>query len=122
MKRAKKGWKLLAVVVVASLTIGAHAAETIKLRAGWRGVTLPVKDHQLVNVNPGDHVDVMVTFEAELKDRKEKVTATILQNVMVLKVIKEHGFIVLSLNPKEAQYAALSIDVALSIWIIARPA
>jgi Flp pilus assembly protein CpaB len=68
-------------------------------------------------------VDVLVTFEAMMKgDVKEKVTATILQNVIVLDLLKPEtldgrGVAELMLNPNEAQYAALSVlqgDVRLS--------
>jgi Flp pilus assembly protein CpaB len=69
---------------------------------------------QLAFLKKGDHVDVMVTFDAKMADdRKEKVTATILQNVRIVDVSKpgkgeERGTVQLLLNPNEAQYAALS--------------
>ena len=66
----------------------------------------------------GDRVDVLVTFDAKMvdkdkKERKEKITASILQNVVVINVSKpakldEPGVVELLLNPNEAQYAALS--------------
>ena len=81
---------------------------------GYRGTSLPVSGHQLMFVNKGDRVDVLVTFEANMKGgHKEKVTATILQNCIVVEVYKpakpeEPGVIELLLNPNEAQYAALA--------------
>ncbi len=57
-------------------------------------------------VNKGDRVDVLVTFEAETKEvKKEKVTATILQNVVVVGLrtpakLDENGVVELEVNPK----------------------
>jgi type II secretory pathway component GspD/PulD (secretin) len=84
------------------------------LYAGYRGASLPVSGNQLAFLKKGDHVDVMVTFEARMADQhKEKVTATILQNVLVVDLLKpakneDRGTVQLLLNPNEAQYAALS--------------
>ena len=86
-------------------------------------------------IKPGDRVDVLVTFEAVMADgRKERVTATILQNVLVIAVGTNLGqgmnakqakaatdkedktaafsvkaMIALALNPNEAQYLSLAI-------------
>lgn len=103
--------------LAASLTMirPAHAGE-VGLAAGRRGLTLPMPGHQVAFLNKGDHVDVMVSFEAVMKNnRKEQVTATILQNVVVINVQKpagpnEQGLVELSLNPNETQYAALSYN------------
>ncbi|MBI5241327.1 MAG: hypothetical protein HY926_12715 [Elusimicrobia bacterium] len=84
------------------------------LFTGYRGVSLSLPGHQLAFLKKGDHVDVMVTFDAKMADeRKEKVTATILQNVRIVDVSKpgkgeERGTVQILLNPNEAQYAALS--------------
>jgi Flp pilus assembly protein CpaB len=83
--------------------------------AGYRGMAVPLSGDQAAFVKKGDRVDAMVTFDAKLKDGKEKVTATILQNVVVLDVIKparleDKGVIELVLNPNEAQYLALSLQ------------
>jgi hypothetical protein len=85
---------------------------------GYRGTTIPVAGHQLLFLKKGDRVDVLVTFDAKMvdkdkKERKEKITASILQNVVVINVAKpakldESGVVELLLNPNEAQYAALS--------------
>ncbi|MFA6028236.1 MAG: RcpC/CpaB family pilus assembly protein [Elusimicrobiota bacterium] len=86
------------------------------LYPGYRGVALPISSNQVVFLKKGDRVDVLVTFDAKMADdRKEKVTATILQNVLVVNVQKptkaddKEGIVELLLNPNEAQYAALSI-------------
>lgn len=87
---------------------------------GYRGTTIPVAGHQLLFLKKGDRVDVLVTFDAKMKDkdkkeRKEKITASILQNVVIVNIEKpakldEPGAVELLLNPNEAQYAALSIS------------
>jgi len=80
---------------------------------GYRGASLLLPWHQVAFLHTGQRVDVLVTFEAKLKgDVKEKVTATILQNVIVVDVQKTSklegkGVVQLLLNPNEAQYAAL---------------
>ncbi|OGS34279.1 MAG: hypothetical protein A3J82_00930 [Elusimicrobia bacterium RIFOXYA2_FULL_69_6] len=95
------------------------------LFAGYRGVSLPLPGHQLVFLKKGDHADVMVTFEAVMEGkRKEKVTATILQNVVVVDVVRaaksdQPGVVQILLNPNEAQYAALS-DAQGDIHIVRR--
>ena len=93
------------------------------LKNGYRAVTLPVAQHQLAFIKAGGRVDVLVTFEAILpKGTREMVTATILQNVLVLAVgvVGAEGAVQLALNPNEAQYAALAVDPKKSLWLIAR--
>ena len=98
---------------------------TGELSQGYRGTSLPIPGHQLVFIEKGDRVDVMVAFEAQMADkRKEKVTATISQNVPVIDVfrpakIDDIGTIQLLLNPEEAQYVALSSAQG-AIYIVAR--
>ncbi len=81
---------------------------------GYREVAIPLPGNRLAFVKKGDHVDVLVTFEAIMKDnRKEKVTATIIQNARVEDVLKpakleDNGVVELLLNPTEADYAVLS--------------
>jgi len=79
---------------------------------GYRATVIPVSGDQLVYVKKGDRIDLLVTFET-VTGKKEKVTATILQNVIVLNVQKpakivNDGAIELLIIPNEAQYAALS--------------
>jgi Flp pilus assembly protein CpaB len=120
--------KSLALILAAGglLSAGAQppsAAASPRLAAGYRAFALPLPGHQLAFLKKGQRVDVLVTFEAMMKgDVKEKVTATILQNVIVLDLLKPEtldgrGVAELMLNPNEAQYAALSVlqgDVRLS--------
>ncbi|OGS55718.1 MAG: hypothetical protein A3J79_05410 [Elusimicrobia bacterium RIFOXYB2_FULL_62_6] len=80
---------------------------------GYRGTAITVSGDQLLFVKKGDRVDVLVTFDAATKEAKEKVTATILQNVIVINALKparmeDKGVVELLLNPNEAQYLALS--------------
>jgi pilus assembly protein CpaB len=96
---------------------------------------LPVDSDMLRLIKPSDRVDILVTFEAVMADgHKERVTATILQNILVLGVgsdlgqgrtsdeekaraaaeaaqgqFSDKGVLSLALNPAEAQYLALSI-------------
>ena len=83
--------------------------------AGYRGMAVPISGEQTAFVKKGDRIDVMVTFDAKMKDGKEKVTATILQNVLVLEVVRpakieDKGVVEMILNPNEAQYLALSLQ------------
>ncbi|MDD5627843.1 MAG: hypothetical protein PHU21_02175 [Elusimicrobia bacterium] len=86
-----------------------------RVAPGYRGFSLPLPGHQLAFIKPGQWVDVLVTFEALMKSgAKEKVTATILQNVLVIDALRPEqtdgrGALLLMLNPNEAQYAALSV-------------
>lgn len=83
---------------------------------GYRGVALPVQAYQLQFLEAGARIDVLTTFEAMLTDkRKEWVTATLLQNVLVLDVKApacgtQDGAIQLALNPNEANYVSLAIQ------------
>lgn len=91
------------------------------LRAGYRSTTLPVHPSQVLNVKPGDRVDIIVSFDAAMKnDAKERVAATILQNVVVLSIDPKGGAIELELNPNEAQYAVLSASPERQVWVVRR--
>ncbi|MFC1679887.1 Flp pilus assembly protein CpaB [Elusimicrobiota bacterium] len=60
---------------------------SVKIPPGYRGAIIPIESDMMKLVKPGDRIDVLVTFDALMADsRKEKVTATILQNVLVLGV------------------------------------
>ena len=92
----------------------------VGLVKGYRGTSIPLGGDQLLFLKKGDRVDVLVTFDAKMEDadkkeRKEKITSTFLQNILVINVrkpekIDETGAAELLLNPVEAQYAALSIS------------
>lgn len=116
------------------VSLSPEAGLSVKVPPGYRGCLLPLESDLLKLVKPGDRVDILVTFEAVMGDnRKEKVTATILQNVLVLGVganlgqgmssaqakakdkaeSADAGFsdkmgMSLALNPNEAQYLSLS--------------
>ena len=118
----------------ALLALSPEAGLSVKVPPGFRGAILQVDNELLKLVKPGDRVDILVTFEAVMGDnRKERVTATILQNVLVLGVgtnlgqginadmakakasqeaasqaFSDKGVLSLSLNPIESQYLALS--------------
>ena len=93
---------------------------------GYRGVSLPLSGAQALYISRGDRVDMLVTFEAIMGDNiKEKVTATILQNVLVTGVHKSAaadatGVAQLLCNPNEAQYAALSLAQGSNIVLVRR--
>ncbi len=111
--------------------VSPEAGLSVKIPPGYRGMELPIQPEIEKLLKPGDHVDVLVTFNALLPDnRKEKVTATILQNVLVLAVGSNMGqgtvagkasaknqavpmggssSASLALNPNEAQYLALAM-------------
>lgn len=99
------------------------------IAAGYRGTSIGIGGDQLLYVKKGDRVDVMVTFDARVGDekgeRKETMTATILQNVVVINLVKPakpegKGALELLLNPNEAQYLALSTAQAKQINIAVR--
>lgn len=117
----------------ALMSLNPKAGLSVKVPPGYRGAILNIESQLLGLIKPGDRVDVLVTFDAQFRDRKEKVTATILQNVLVLGVgsdlgqgmsardavakdkaeemaeaFSERGVLSLALNPREAQYLALS--------------
>lgn len=117
------------------VSLSPDAGLSVKIPPGYRGAVLPIEPELKALVKPGDRVDVLVTFDALMADnRKEKVTATILQNVLVVAVgtnlgqgmsakqfktasdkeeksaaFSEKSMISLALNPNEAQYLALAM-------------
>lgn len=79
------------------------------LAKGYRGLIMHMPAEQLSWVKKGDSIDVISVFEAVMKGGiKEKVAATILQNVKVAGVNQRKGTVVILLNPNETQYAALA--------------
>lgn len=117
------------------VSLSPDAGLSVKIPPGYRGAILPIDTDLQKLLKPGDRVDILVTFDAKMADQsKEKVTATILQNVLVLGVganlgqgltakqfgdkqgaeqqqaaFSEKGFLSLALNPNEAQYLALAL-------------
>ena len=139
--RVPKGNQLTQSALV---SLSPEAGLSVKVPPGYRGCVLPLENDLLRLIKPGDRVDILVTFDAVMGDnRKEKVTATILQNVLVLGVGSNLGQgmsgqqakakekaeaadaafsdkmgLSLALNPNEAQYLALSLkqgDVAVVV-------
>ena len=139
--RVPKGNQLTQSALV---SLSPEAGLSVKVPPGYRGCVLPLDNDLLRLIKPGDRIDILVTFEAVMGDnRKERVTATILQNVLVLGVGANLGQglssaqakakdkeeagdqsfsdkmgLSLALNPNEAQYLALSIkqgDVAVVV-------
>ncbi|MDD5656174.1 MAG: Flp pilus assembly protein CpaB [Elusimicrobia bacterium] len=116
------------------ISLSPEAGLSVKIPPGYRGAILGIDAELKPMIKPGDRVDVLVTFDALMADnRKEQVTATILQNVLVLAVgtnlgqgmnakqakassekedktaaFSEKAMIALALNPNEAQYLALA--------------
>lgn len=118
----------------ALIPMSPEAGLSVKVPPGYRGSVLGIDAELKALTKPGDRVDILVTFDAAMADgRKEKVTATILQNVLVIAVgmdmgmgmsakafkgkaakekkaaaFSERAVISLALNPNEAQYLALA--------------
>lgn len=118
--------RILAVVLVLAAAPALAAVPAPTLPSGYRAMALPFPSHQLRFVEPGDRVDILTTFTAEMgekgKTRKEEVTATIMQNVVVLAVDRTEGVIQLIFNPNEAQYAALFAVKDKTLWLTKRAA
>ena len=118
--------RTLAVVAVlaAAPAVALAADKAPTMPAGYRAMTLPFPAHQLRFIGPGDRVDIMTTFTADMgekdKKRAEEVTATIMQNVLVLAVDRASGVIQLVFNPNEAQYAALFAAKDKTLWLTKR--
>jgi Flp pilus assembly protein CpaB len=118
--------RMIAVVLalVAAPALAADNAPT--LPTGYRAMALPFPSHQLRFIEAGDRIDIMATFSAEMGDkgktRKEDVTATIMQNVVVLAVDRTEGVVQLIFNPNEAQYAALFAAKDKTLWLSKRAA
>ncbi|MEF3280259.1 MAG: Flp pilus assembly protein CpaB [Elusimicrobiota bacterium] len=120
----------------ALLTLTPEAGLSVKVPPGYRGAMLSIDSEMTKLIKPGDRVDILVSFDAIVGEKKEKVTATILQNVLVLGVgsnlgqgmtsdlakkqssqeaamqsFSDKGSLSLALNPIEAQYLALSQEI-----------
>jgi pilus assembly protein CpaB len=126
------------------VSLSPEAGLSVKVPPGFRGCVIPMDNELLRLIKPGDRIDVLVTFEATVGGGKERVTATILQNVLVLGVgtnlgqglssiqakakdaqvaadqaFSDKGVMSLSLNPNEAQYLSLCMKVG-DVSIIVR--
>ena len=111
---------LAAILVLAGIFLGPYRRHMEDRRPalapGYRGLVLQFPKEQLQWVRKGDALDVICVFDAIMGPKngaavtKEKVAATLLQNVKVAGVNAHKGTIVLLVNPNEAQYAALSLS------------
>ena len=130
--RVPKGNQILQSAL---LPLSPGAGVSTKVPPGYRASVVAVPRDLAKLVKVGDRVDILLTFDALLADnRREKVTATILQNVMVLGVgedlgqglsapqhnraeaaeqqaaaFSENAVLSLALNPLETQYMALCL-------------
>lgn len=111
-----------------------EAGLSTKVPPGYRGVVVPVDSEMMAMIKPGDRVDILLTFDAVMRDnRREKATVTILQSLLVLAVgrnlgqgltaeqreaklgaeaqvsaLSDKGAIGVALSPLEFQYLALA--------------
>ncbi|NLO92419.1 MAG: Flp pilus assembly protein CpaB [Elusimicrobia bacterium] len=85
-------------------SLSPSAGLSVKVPPGYRGVVVEVPNTTSALVKPGDRVDVLVTFKARMADNsREPVTATILQNVLVLGVGDDLGQGISSKNVKDRE-------------------
>ena len=108
-----KTMKMLLLAAVAAVCAGTGFAAELNAPMGYRATVVAAEKAELLFIKPGDRLDMTVTFNALMGDnRKETVTATILQNVLVLDKADKGGVhaVVIALNPNEAQYAMLSLN------------
>ena len=115
-------------------SLSPDAGISLKVTPGYRAFILEVSNSISNLVKPGDKVDILLTFEASLKGgTKENMSATILQNILVLGVganlgqgldasgkaanaekeanaaaFSDRSVLSLALSPLEAQYLALA--------------
>ncbi len=108
-------WLVLAVAAVAAwaLARGPRELDRALLPSGDRAVSVALDDGQIRALRPGDRVDLIAVFDARQGAVQDRLAATILQNVEVVGVSlasngKSKGVLRLSVNPTEAEYAALA--------------
>ena len=113
----------------ALVALSPESGLSVKVPPGYRADTLDINAELEPLIKPGDHVDALVTFKAKVAGGgSEEVTATILQNIMVLAVgenlggaspkkkkagglgggVSQQARIAVAVNPMEAQYLELS--------------
>ncbi len=123
MRKAMTAAALAAAVLAAGAAWGASKTPPAKAGkpgllnnwVGYRKMSISLPGTQTVFLHAGDRTDMIVEFEAQLKDgSKQKVAATILQNVVISDVVRPKelsgvGAVEVLVNPNEAQYAALSL-------------
>lgn len=119
-----------AVVQSALTAFSQNSGLSVKVPPGYRASALPVERDLALLMKPGDRVDVVVTVDATMvQGGRQKVTLTILQNLLVLSVGKDLGAgagggdgeakpasfaekeaISVAVNPIEFQYLALAAE------------
>jgi Flp pilus assembly protein CpaB len=107
-----KNMKMVVLTAVLAVCAGAAFAAEPAVPPGYRAAFVPADRAEMLFIQPGSRLDMTVTFGARMTDdRKETVTATILQNVLVLDTVDKDGLhgVLLALNPNEAQYAMLCL-------------
>ncbi|MFA5140523.1 MAG: Flp pilus assembly protein CpaB [Elusimicrobiota bacterium] len=118
----------------ALVSISPTSGMAMKIPPGYRGAVLPVDKNLMGMMKPGDRVDIVIAFKAEMPGQvKRVVAATVLQNVLVLGVgndlgqgidaksaskkqeedektmaFAEEGFASVAVNPLEYQYLVLA--------------
>ena len=90
-----------------------------RMRAGYPALSLSVSSDKAMFVRPGDRIDVLATIDGGRgkEGRKQKITLTVLQNILVLDNRRSEArpgqnILLLALNYAEVQYAALAADTA----------
>jgi pilus assembly protein CpaB len=115
------------------ISMSPDAGLSVRVPPGYRGAVLPIEPAMKSLIKPGDHIDILLTFDAVFANgHHDKATVTILQNVLVVAVgndmgqgmtagqkklqsdkdermaaLSDKALISVALNPNELQYFAL---------------
>ena len=86
------------------------AQQSLQVPSQWRAYFIEVQPYMAKLISPDDFVDILFTFNASQDGKKENVTATLLQKVRVLSsgVQGDRGWLVLAVDPRDAQYLSLA--------------
>lgn len=104
--------QVIVLVLLAAATAASAAEFKVPpgdgLKPGERVVVMPAASYETAYIEPGDRVDMVVTLFTGAA--RGLTSITVLQNVRVLDKRSKGGsaWLVLALNPMEAQYALLS--------------
>ena len=107
--------RTLILAALAFCAVSPAAAKTDDIPPGYRGMSLELPAYEWQYLADKARVDFLVSFEALTSSGKRRVVATILQNVLVGRVMPprapgEPGTAQLYMNPNEGQFFALSVD------------
>lgn len=99
--------KLIMVILLTAATTA--SAGELKVPDGFRATVISALPIEAKHLKPGDRVDMLVTIPPS-DTNPSRLTATLLQNVLVLAASHKTGdsSVILALNPQEAQYALLA--------------